>query len=163
MTYCLAMRLREGLVFLSDTRTSAGVDNLSTYRKQHVITVGKDPMGFAFAPDGKTVLYIDGDDILQKVTSEGGPSQKAFDHPVFSRITISPDGKLAAFVTHHQRNDPKEKLVLLSLDSGQLPRYLEFERPRVQFQFSYTIGPVAFSPDGKGIVYPTRNGETDNL
>jgi putative proteasome-type protease len=40
MTYCLAMRLREGLVFLSDTRTSAGVDNLSTYRKQHVITAG---------------------------------------------------------------------------------------------------------------------------
>jgi Tol biopolymer transport system component len=70
---------------------------------------------------------------------------------------------LAAFVTHHQGNDPKEKLALLSLDSSQLPRYLEFERPRVEFQFSYTIGPVAFSPDGKGIVYPIRNGETDNL
>jgi putative proteasome-type protease len=40
MTYCLAMRLREGLVFLSDTRTNAGVDNLGTYRKQHVITPG---------------------------------------------------------------------------------------------------------------------------
>jgi Tol biopolymer transport system component len=33
----------------------------------------------------------------------------------------------------------------------------------VEFQFSYTVGPVAFSPDGKGIVYPIRNGETDNL
>ena len=36
MTYCLAMRLDEGLVFLSDTRTNAGVDNVSTYRKLFV-------------------------------------------------------------------------------------------------------------------------------
>lgn len=36
MTYCLAMRLHEGLLFLSDTRTNAGVDNISTYRKLHV-------------------------------------------------------------------------------------------------------------------------------
>jgi putative proteasome-type protease len=40
MTYCLAMRLKEGLVFLSDTRTNAGVDNIGTYRKQHVIAPG---------------------------------------------------------------------------------------------------------------------------
>jgi putative proteasome-type protease len=36
VTYCLAMRLREGLLFLSDTRTNAGVDNVSTYRKLHL-------------------------------------------------------------------------------------------------------------------------------
>jgi len=36
MTYCLAMRLQEGLVFLGDTRTNAGVDNVSTYRKVHL-------------------------------------------------------------------------------------------------------------------------------
>ncbi len=36
MTYCLALRLDEGVVFLSDTRTNAGVDNISTYRKLHV-------------------------------------------------------------------------------------------------------------------------------
>ena len=36
MTYCLAMRLSDGLVFLSDTRTNAGLDNISTYRKLFV-------------------------------------------------------------------------------------------------------------------------------
>ena len=36
MTYCLAMRLREGLVLLSDTRTNAGVGNVSTHCKLHV-------------------------------------------------------------------------------------------------------------------------------
>jgi len=33
MTYCVALRLRAGLVLLSDTRTNAGVDNISQYRK----------------------------------------------------------------------------------------------------------------------------------
>ena len=33
MTYCVGMRLNCGLVFMSDTRTSAGVDNFSIARK----------------------------------------------------------------------------------------------------------------------------------
>jgi putative proteasome-type protease len=42
VTYCLAMRLNEGLLFLADTRTNAGVDNVGTYRKLHVIAPGED-------------------------------------------------------------------------------------------------------------------------
>ena len=42
MTYCLALRLDEGLVLLSDTRTNAGVDNVGTYRKMHVLRPGDD-------------------------------------------------------------------------------------------------------------------------
>jgi putative proteasome-type protease len=42
VTYCLAIRLDEGIVFLSDTRTSAGVDNISLYRKMHVIDAAPD-------------------------------------------------------------------------------------------------------------------------
>jgi putative proteasome-type protease len=36
VTYGLAIRLDDGIVFLSDTRTSAGVDNISIYRKLHI-------------------------------------------------------------------------------------------------------------------------------
>ena len=36
MTYCVAMRLSDGLVFASDTRTNAGFDQISTFRKMHV-------------------------------------------------------------------------------------------------------------------------------
>ena len=36
MTYCVAMRLREGLVFAADTRTNAGVDHIATFCKMHV-------------------------------------------------------------------------------------------------------------------------------
>ena len=42
MTYCLAMRLDEGLIFLGDTRTNAGVDNVSTYRKVHLFQPAPD-------------------------------------------------------------------------------------------------------------------------
>jgi putative proteasome-type protease len=33
MTYCVAAKLNAGLVFLSDSRTNAGVDQISTFRK----------------------------------------------------------------------------------------------------------------------------------
>jgi putative proteasome-type protease len=33
MTYCVGLRLNRGLVFMADTRTNAGLDNISTYRK----------------------------------------------------------------------------------------------------------------------------------
>lgn len=36
MTYCVAMRLNAGIVFLSDSRTNAGVDQISTFRKMTV-------------------------------------------------------------------------------------------------------------------------------
>jgi putative proteasome-type protease len=42
VTYCLALRLEEGLVFLADTRTNAGVDNVSSYRKQHILRPAPD-------------------------------------------------------------------------------------------------------------------------
>jgi putative proteasome-type protease len=36
MTYCVGLRLKDGLVMLSDTRTNAGVDNIATFGKMHV-------------------------------------------------------------------------------------------------------------------------------
>lgn len=35
MTYCVGMVLDRGLVFMSDTRTNAGLDNISSFRKMH--------------------------------------------------------------------------------------------------------------------------------
>ena len=39
MTYCVAVRNDAGLVFLSDSRTNAGVDQINTFRKMHVYEV----------------------------------------------------------------------------------------------------------------------------
>src|SRR6516165_9600264 len=35
MTYAVAVRLQRGLVFAADTRTNAGIDNVSQFRKLH--------------------------------------------------------------------------------------------------------------------------------
>jgi putative proteasome-type protease len=51
MTYCLALKLKDGLVFASDSRTTAGVDYISTYRKLHV---------FQAAPDRLIVVLTSG-------------------------------------------------------------------------------------------------------
>jgi len=36
MTYCVGMLVDEGLAMIADTRTNAGVDNISSYRKLHI-------------------------------------------------------------------------------------------------------------------------------
>jgi putative proteasome-type protease len=44
MTYCVAMRLDAGLVFLSDSRTNAGVDHVGVFRKMNVFENPGDRM-----------------------------------------------------------------------------------------------------------------------
>ena len=46
MTYCVACRVKEGLVFASDSRTNAGVDQLGTVSKMHCFEFGDDPARF---------------------------------------------------------------------------------------------------------------------
>jgi putative proteasome-type protease len=50
MTYCCGILVRDGLVMIADTRTNAGVDNISTFRKLHVFEEpGKRVMALASA------------------------------------------------------------------------------------------------------------------
>ena len=42
MTYCLAIQLKDHLIFASDSRTSAGVDNVTVYSKMHQFPLGDD-------------------------------------------------------------------------------------------------------------------------
>ncbi len=42
MTYCVGIALRDGLIMISDTRTNAGIDNISVYRKMHVLADSDD-------------------------------------------------------------------------------------------------------------------------
>ncbi|WP_081699944.1 peptidase [Candidatus Symbiobacter mobilis] len=51
MTYCIAVSLKDGLVLTSDSRTNAGIDNVSIYGKMHA---------FETAPDRKIVVLSAG-------------------------------------------------------------------------------------------------------
>jgi serine/threonine protein kinase len=126
------------------------------------LTSGKFDYLAACSPDGKTVLYSDADNKLERVSTDGGAAQPISGSPVFSRIAFSPDGKLAAFVTNRV-GDPKEKLLLLPVDSSQPPRFVDLERPRSEYALYIETGSIEFSRDGTGVVYPVREGETDNL
>jgi putative proteasome-type protease len=39
MTYCVGMLVNDGLAMIADTRTNAGVDNISSYKKLHITEV----------------------------------------------------------------------------------------------------------------------------
>ncbi|NJO53530.1 MAG: peptidase [Bacteroidales bacterium] len=50
MTYCCGLLVCDGLVMIADTRTNAGLDNVSTFRKLHVFErPGERVMGLASA------------------------------------------------------------------------------------------------------------------
>ena len=40
MTYCIGINVNEGMIFASDSRTNAGLDNISTYSKMLNYAVG---------------------------------------------------------------------------------------------------------------------------
>src|SRR3954468_18778699 len=47
MTYCLGMLLDAGLVLIADTRTNAGIDNFSSFKKLHTLVDEPDRQIFA--------------------------------------------------------------------------------------------------------------------
>lgn len=55
MTYCCGILVRDGLVMIADTRTNAGLDNVSTFRKLHVYSEPGDRI-MALASSGNLSL-----------------------------------------------------------------------------------------------------------
>ncbi len=47
MTYCVGVLVEEGLVLIADTRTNAGIDNISIYKKLHTLADTDGRMIFA--------------------------------------------------------------------------------------------------------------------
>ena len=63
MTYCVGLCLRAGIIMLSDTRTNAGVDNISTFSKLQVIEQPGERVivdGLDKVRDGQNVKVADG-------------------------------------------------------------------------------------------------------
>ncbi len=109
------------------------------------------------SPDGRWVYYRDAAKTadLMRVSIDGGASEKMSDKPVDSNFAVSPDGKFIAFVTVSHIGDHTFQLILLPTDQSQPAKTLQFQRP--------PSGGQRFSPDGKALVYPIRNGDVDNL
>ncbi len=122
------------------------------------LTAGKLDTCPVCSADGHAVFYGDAEGKLTTVPLEGGTAKRIAEQPVFSNFDVSPDGKFTAFATYRV-GELKEKLALLAIDSGQILRFLDFERPLS----SATPGSVRLTRDGKAVIYPVRDGGTDNL
>ena len=120
------------------------------------LTQGKADNFPVCAPDSKSVFYLEsGTGQVMQVPIAGGTPRKVTDLNVEGFFDISPDGHTLAFATVDHTAGHEERLALVSVDSGQLEKKIEFQRPRT--------GLVRFSRDGKAVIYPVRENNTDNL
>ncbi len=105
MTYCLALRLRDGLVFLADTRTNAGVDNVGTYRKMHVIQPAPDRL-FVIESAGSLATTQEVLDRMERDLAGDGPESLATVSHLFEAALYL--GRLSREVALSHREGLKE-------------------------------------------------------
>ncbi len=74
MTYCIGIRLNAGLVFLSDSRTNAGMDQISTYRKMMIYEKPGDRF-MVMLSAGNLSISQSVREILQVEKVDRGPDQ----------------------------------------------------------------------------------------
>ncbi len=121
------------------------------------LTDGKLDQYPVCSPDGRWVYYLDmaNGQVLTKVPLDGGNSEPVTKLPALAEFGISPDGKLAVFATMASSGSHKIVLALVSLDSPQNTKFLATQQP-IQ-------GPARFTHDGKGVLFPFRSNDADNL
>jgi putative proteasome-type protease len=101
VTYCLALRLDEGLVFMSDTRTNAGVDNVGTYRKLHVLRPTPDRV-FVLQSAGNLATTQEVLDLIDRdLAREGIENLATVDHLFEAALYI---GRLSTEVVDRHRD-----------------------------------------------------------
>jgi putative proteasome-type protease len=74
MTYCVGIRLDAGLVFLSDSRTSAGLDQISTFRKM-IIYEKPDDRFMVMLSAGNLSISQSVREVLQVEKVDRGPHE----------------------------------------------------------------------------------------
>ena len=134
MTYCVAVRVDQGLVMLSDTRTNAGMDNIARFRKSftyHVpgeraitllcsgnlsITQGvksllsKAIKESAFDPDVETILNCD---TMYRVAQIIGAAMQAMQQRYRENIEMGGSGASASIMVAGQRRGGRARLFLI--------------------------------------------------
>jgi len=108
------------------------------------------------APDGRWAYYLDlaNGGMLMRVGMDGGKAQRVSELLTYVGFDISPDGQLAAFTTTAPGKNG-EVLALVPVDAPQNTKLVPVQRA--------PDGPVRFTPDGKGVLYPFREKDGGNL
>ena len=86
MTYCVALKLDHGLVFMSDTRTNAGVDNISTFRKMHSWVVPGERLITILSAGNLATTQAVVSLLEERTKAAGDRNPSIFDQPSMYRV-----------------------------------------------------------------------------
>ena len=88
MTYCVGMRPQAGLVIIADTRTNAGIDNISTYNKLHMLAEGKDRIIICASAGSLSVTQSMLSMLSEglEATEDDAPRRRVADMPTMFRV-----------------------------------------------------------------------------
>ncbi len=115
MTYCVGMLVNQGLVMIADTRTNAGVDNISSYRKLHVLADSDERLIVAAAAGNLSVTQM----VLSLLEegleplAEGEPSRRLADMPTMFRAA-----QLVGEAVAMARQDVEKSLSAENIQTG---------------------------------------------
>jgi putative proteasome-type protease len=137
MTYCIAISVNEGLVLTSDSRTNAGIDNVSTYSKMHV---------FDTTPDRKLVLLSSGNLATTQTVVEQLKRDKS-ENTAVNLNTVQYLSEAAEYLGKINLEKQKKHT-----DEGQ-----SSFNPTATFILA---GQIGVEPHGAYMVYPEGNGIT---
>src|SRR5690348_3709812 len=115
MTYGVGMLVKDGLVMIADTRTNAGVDNISVYRKLHLLADSADRLVIAASAGNLSVTQS----TLAMVAEGLPPSKGSEDIPrVADMPTMFRIAQLVGEAMYHARDDVRAALEAAEISSG---------------------------------------------
>jgi eukaryotic-like serine/threonine-protein kinase len=108
------------------------------------------------SPDLRWIYFRDDNTtLLMRVPIDGGTPQKISDMEAPNVFDISADGTTALFLTINHEEGHKERLIEVSVESGQVKREIAMQKPPAER--------VQYSLDGKAVEYVVRENGVDNI
>lgn len=135
VTYCLAFSLNAGLVFASDSRTNAGVDYVTIYRKMRIFTPAEDRL-FVVLSSGNLATTQEVINRLQRDLHDQAPQ---------SMLTVNYLFEAARYLGQLSR--------AVQLDHGEA-----LSQSGISGETSFIVGgQIGEQPQGLYMVYPQGN------
>jgi serine/threonine protein kinase len=121
------------------------------------ITTGGEDYRPSISPDGKWVVFDSwdlGPNTVMKVSIDGGEPVRISEKNG-SGASISPDGKLIAYLTRDEQKAQERSIVIVQFENGKQVKSI---------QFSPTGGrQIVWMPDGKSLMYQDNRGGVSNI
>lgn len=115
MTYCCGMLVEEGLVMMADTRTNAGVDDISSYRKLHMLCETDDRLIVACTSGNLSVTQL----VISRLEEGLAPLQEGDPPRTLASIgSMFQAAELVGEAVAAARKDVGKALLAANIDAG---------------------------------------------